>query len=440
MDFLNILKQQIYENVKEDSLKLTEEINWCDFSTDETGSQTSNETLSHDNSLYVGNLGLNVRQVDLYNYFCKYGEIKSVHLKTDSVGRLRGYAFVNFESSDSVDKVLSSVHFIEGKFAKTGRALGKSACNGLKPFPKVHPVKHSPNNSSNNSDKVLFVGNLDQSIAEEDLHTYFCKYGQIRRVDLKIDSVTGRPRGYAFVVFKTAESVDRVLSGSVHIINEREVDVGKALGKTGGKGNSIPKVSTKTPKHNESLNGQRNKLYVGNLSWHITREELNRYFCKYGVVQHVDLKTDSSGMSKGYAFVHFKNAASVDRVLLDDPHLIKDTVVDTGRALERHGKVFVGGLPREVSQSDILNYFSDFGRVIEIKTPYDPDSRERRGYCFVTLDSEQSVRDLMGRPEHVINGVTVSVKRQIRGTKEDRREFYVGSQGTDSESDSEDDF
>jgi len=45
----------------------------------------------------------------------------------------------------------------------------------------------------------------------EDIKEYFSKYGNVLEVNLKTDPSTGRSRGFAFVLFDSSSSVDKVL-------------------------------------------------------------------------------------------------------------------------------------------------------------------------------------------------------------------------------------
>ena len=48
----------------------------------------------------------------------------------------------------------------------------------------------------------------------------------------------------------------------------------------------------------------QNRLYVGNLPYSTTEEQLREYFGEYGDVQEIAIITDrETGLSKGFAFV-----------------------------------------------------------------------------------------------------------------------------------------
>ena len=54
-------------------------------------------------------------------------------------------------------------------------------------------------------DRKLFVGGLSWETKEEHLKEYFGKFGTLEKVELKLDPMTGRSRGFAFIVFEDAE-------------------------------------------------------------------------------------------------------------------------------------------------------------------------------------------------------------------------------------------
>ena len=57
----------------------------------------------------------------------------------------------------------------------------------------------------------LFVGNLSFQTGESDLQDYFAQAGAVTSVNLMLDKVTGRSRGFAFVEFATAAEAQKAI-------------------------------------------------------------------------------------------------------------------------------------------------------------------------------------------------------------------------------------
>ena len=57
----------------------------------------------------------------------------------------------------------------------------------------------------------LFVGNLSYQTGENDLQDYFAQAGTVTSVNLMLDKVTGKSRGFAFVEFATPEEATKAV-------------------------------------------------------------------------------------------------------------------------------------------------------------------------------------------------------------------------------------
>ena len=57
----------------------------------------------------------------------------------------------------------------------------------------------------------LFIGNLSFQTEENDLQAYFAQAGAVKSVNLMLDKVTGKSRGFAFVEFDTAAEAQKAI-------------------------------------------------------------------------------------------------------------------------------------------------------------------------------------------------------------------------------------
>lgn len=79
-------------------------------------------------SIYVGNLSYSVTQDDLTQVFEEYGKVKSITLPTDrETGRMRGFAFVELDSSNGEDAAIEALDGAEwmGRDLRVSKARPK---------------------------------------------------------------------------------------------------------------------------------------------------------------------------------------------------------------------------------------------------------------------------------------------------------------------------
>ena len=81
------------------------------------------------------------------------------------------------------------------------------------------------------------------------------------------------------------------------------------------------------------------------------------------------------------------------------------------RAKAKPGKIFVGGLVPELEDDQIKAYFARFGNVTECEMPFDKTKNQRKNFCFVTFEREETMKELLKSPKQKIGDVEVDVKR-----------------------------
>lgn len=87
------------------------------------------------------------------------------------------------------------------------------------------------------------------------------------------------------------------------------------------------------------------KLFVGNLSWNATEDDLKTHFKSAGEVKDVKIVFDHyTGKSKGFGFVEMEEAEAAQKAIQDlNDTLLMDRKIRVSLALERNERGAGGG-------------------------------------------------------------------------------------------------
>lgn len=186
------------------------------------------------------------------------------------------------------------------------------------------------------------------------------------------------------------------------------------------------------------MDSDQGKLFIGGISWETTEEKLQDYFSQYGdVLQTVVMRDKTTGRPRGFGFVVFKDPSILDSVL-QDKHTIDGRTVEAKKALSREEqqtnvragnlnparstgnggnirtkKIFVGGLPPNLTEDGFRQYFESYGVVTDVVIMYDQNTQRPRGFGFISFDSEDAVDRVLHKTFHDLNGKQVEVKRAL---------------------------
>ncbi|RKF57741.1 Polyadenylate-binding protein, cytoplasmic and nuclear [Golovinomyces cichoracearum] len=176
------------------------------------------------------------------------------------------------------------------------------------------------------------------------------------------------------------------------------------------------------------------KMFIGGLNWETTDQSLKEYFSQFGeVVECMVMRDGVSGRSRGFGFLTFKDARTVNIVMVKE-HYLDGKIIDPKRAIprdeqERTSKIFVGGVSQEATEQDFKEYFMQFGRIVDATLMIDKDTGRPRGFGFVTFDSEAAVDACLSVPLEIL-GKPIEVKKaQPRGNMKDEEENRNGRAG-----------
>lgn len=163
------------------------------------------------------------------------------------------------------------------------------------------------------------------------------------------------------------------------------------------------------------------KLFVGGISTHTTTEVLCQHFSKYGHLSDAVVMV-KDGRPRGFGFVTFVSELAAAQALTE-PQWIDGRFVDVKRAVpgERaqekpSNKIFIGGLPQDVTTQKLRDYFSSYGVIADAVVMVDRQTSRSRGFGFVRFANGRQgahaaqavLRDFQ---DHWLEGKWVEVKQ-----------------------------
>uniref|UniRef100_H9G4M1 Nucleolin n=1 Tax=Anolis carolinensis TaxID=28377 RepID=H9G4M1_ANOCA len=224
-------------------------------------------------TLFVKNLPFSVSKEDLQEEFDNAVEVRLVSRD----GNSKGMAYIEFKSEAEAEKTLEEKQGLE----MSGRAIVIDYTGE-----KSQQDTRKGGKGGQSDSKTLVVNNLSYDATEESLQEVFEKASAIRIPQ----NNQGRPKGFAFVDFATAEDAKEAMNSC----NNTEIE-GRAI-----------RLEFSTQGGQNRNQEQSKTLFVKGLSEDTTEETLRESFD--GSVGARIVTDRETGSSKGFGFVDFSSA------------------------------------------------------------------------------------------------------------------------------------
>ena len=165
--------------------------------------------------------------------------------------------------------------------------------------------------------------------------------------------------------------------------------------------------------NSNTFNGQisnNNRIFVGGLCQATTEFDIENYFNSFAKVKSVKLMLDkNTKISRRFGFVAFEENESIERILKLQPHYIHNKQLEVKKAIPKNqndtnyynsnnnqvneidnkNKLFLGGLKTFIQERDIVEYFINYGEILEcfIKR----NNNISRGFGFLVFKHSNSI-------------------------------------------------
>mgnify|MGYP001033361197 FL=1 len=170
---------------------------------------------------------------------------------------------------------------------------------------------------------TVFIANLAYDVTEDQLQKALAPAGEIKEIRIVKHEWSGKSKGFCYVDFLTTEGYRQALKLDHAPINGRPMYISPY-----DPNRSTSNDLTKKFKYSTTL--EQNKLFLSNLPFSTTNEQLQSLFADKGFkTKDIRIVTHKSGKSKGLAYVEFENAQEASQAVVKadgtviDGHTIK---------------------------------------------------------------------------------------------------------------------
>jgi RNA recognition motif-containing protein len=247
-------------------------------------------------------------------------------------------------------------------------------------------------------------------VVDQSVRDLVSEYGSVQMVNLPRNKETGLPRGFCFVDVASDEELEKVVSNlDETIFGGRKIRVNKSV----PKGELVPKK-----KNERTVMEGFSNIYVGNLPFDTTADELVAFYSEFGEVAQAYIPLTGDGNTRGFAFVTIKDDAVENAIEQTNGYMYKgrDLTVKVplpaGKKAPKRSttdrparasrtKLYIGNLSFYTIEDTLQELFEEFGVVYDCYLPQDlsSGSGQTRGFGFVTMDPEaakQAIAELDG--------------------------------------------
>ncbi|KAJ4345255.1 uncharacterized protein N0V89_011385 [Didymosphaeria variabile] len=184
-----------------------------------------------------------------------------------------------------------------------------------------------------------------------------------------------------------------------------------------------------------------NTVYVGNLYYEVTADQLKRVFGRFGEVDSVRVIYDNRGLSRGFGYIEFKEVKdaqaaceNLDMQVFEGRNLVVQfhQPKENSKTRSESGSIvpnppsktlFIGNMSFEMSDKDLNDLFRDIRNVMDVRVAIDRRTGQPRGFAhadFIDVASATRAKDVLG--DKVIYGRQLRVDFSKSGTSNQREQ------------------
>ncbi|ESQ44393.1 hypothetical protein EUTSA_v10005930mg [Eutrema salsugineum] len=168
--------------------------------------------------------------------------------------------------------------------------------------------------------RKIFVHGLGWDTKTETLIEAFKQYGEIEDCKAVFDKVSGKSKGYGFILYKSRSGARNALKQPQKKIGSRMTACQLASKGPVFGGNPVAAAASVVPAQHSNSEHTQKKIYVSNVGAELDPQKLLAFFSRFGEIEEGPLGLDKfTGRPKGFCLFVYKSPESAKRAL-EEPH------------------------------------------------------------------------------------------------------------------------
>ncbi|KAI6676378.1 hypothetical protein NL676_037174 [Syzygium grande] len=190
-----------------------------------------------------------------------------------------------------------------------------------------HAVAEANSQASEDVARKVYVGGIPYYSSEDDIRSYFEGCGTITEIDCMTFPESGKFRGIAIISFKTEAAAKRALALDGSDMGGRflKIQPYKAT------------RATKTAEFAPPIVEGYNRIYIGNLSWDITEDDVRKFFSDCNISSIRFGMDKETGEFRGYAHVDFSDSLAMAMAIKLNQQILCGRPVKIMSAIPKEG-------------------------------------------------------------------------------------------------------
>ena len=191
------------------------------------------------------------------------------------------------------------------------------------------------------------------------------------------------------------------------------------------------KVTQKKKKVAKIPNNKKQfRVFIGNLPPQAKNVHLKTYFSTFGNIMEATVKLDTrTRKSKCYGFINCGNLETFEKVL-NSEHTLTNRILNCYPALQdvrthhlgdqQARMVFLNGVTKEISDSQLQQYFSKFGELLRAYGIRNASDGTSKSFGYLEYSTKEDANAVINLKKHVIGPHIIFARAYQKGASRDK--------------------